>query len=402
MNNSITTKKILFINSFYYPYIVGGAEIIFKEQVETFKSRGYDVVVLSTGKAKGIVTENINGIKVYRAGIRNIYWHFNSHPNKYIRMLWHLKDRYNRGMQKEIEEVINKEKPDIAVCHNITGFSISIYDELKISGVPIVQVLHDLSFMCPGANMFKDGHACERQCRACRWMRRKHVRKSGILDAVVGVSAYVLNRLKANGYFKNVPSYVIHNAREIPEPAQRLIWTGNEPLRIGYIGTLSRVKGVEWLIVQFMKMDINAVLTIAGKGESEEYEKYLRTLATNDTRISFSGYVKSTEHYSNIHLSVVPSKWPDTFPTVAFESCAYHVPVIATQMGGLPEIIKEGINGWFCDVNNPDSLGETILKIYNSPEILETCSRQARNSVSEMLDTERMIKSYEDIVENIK
>jgi glycosyltransferase involved in cell wall biosynthesis len=163
----------------------------------------------------------------------------------------------------------------------------------------------------------------------------------------------------------------------------------------GYIGTLSRVKGVEWLITQFMDLDINATLTIAGRGESVEYEEYLKNLASKDKRIRFSGYVKSTDHYANIHISVVPSQWADTFLTVAFESCACHVPVIATTMGGLPEIIKDNVNGWLCDANIQNSLGKTILKVYNSPKLISLYSMHSREFVRSFLDVDRLTSEYE-------
>jgi glycosyltransferase involved in cell wall biosynthesis len=396
-------QKILFINTLYSPHIGGGAEIIFQEQVEAFKSRGYVVSVLTTKKDRGITIETVNDVKVYRAGIKNIYWHFADYKfnNKYIRMLWHLIDIYNIKMTRYIKKIIDLEKPDAVICHNLTGFSISAWDEIKSAGLPIIQVLHDLYLMCPNSNMFKNGHACDKQCRICKLMRRKHPEKSKHIDAVVGVSAYVLNRLKENGYFKNIPSYVIHNAREIPEPSTYLVWDGMEPLRLGYIGTLSKAKGIEWLITQFMSLDINATLTIAGRGESTEYEKYLKELASRDKRIHFSGYVKSAEHYAGIHISVIPSRWADTFPTVAFESCAYHVPAITTAMGGLPEIIKDGHNGLYCDISIPNSLSDTINKILDNRNLLYELQRNARESVRSFLDIDRLTNEYEDVYKRV-
>jgi glycosyltransferase involved in cell wall biosynthesis len=397
-------RKILFIHSLYFPNILGGAEIIMQEQVERFNKMGYHVIVLTTGeKGNGLNTDIVNDIKIYRAGVRNIYWFYPPNkPNKYVRMLWHLKDIYNRNMRTYVKEVIDIEKPDIVFCHNLSGFSISVWDEIKAEGLPVIQVLHDLYLMCPRSTMFKQGHVCEKQCFVCHWMCHNHRKKSQMIDAVVGVSAYVLNKLKQAGYFENVPSYVIHNAKNISEPSKRLVWGKKEPLRLGYIGTLAKAKGIEWLITQFKCLDnINATLTIAGRGESVEYEKYLKELASKDKRIIFSGYVKSIEHYANIHLSVVPSIWPDTFPSVAFESCAYYIPVIATRMGGLPEIIKDGVNGWLCDVDNPDSLGKAILHIYNSPELLRSISNHTRESVGEMLDMDRMMIKYGEIIINL-
>jgi glycosyltransferase involved in cell wall biosynthesis len=145
-------------------------------------------------------------------------------------------------------------------------------------------------------------------------------------------------------------------------------------------------------------LNINATLTIADRGESVEYEKYLKEIALEDNRITFCGYIKRENLFSQIDVLIVPSIWNEPLGMVAIESCAYHVPVIATRMGGLPEIIKDGVNGWLCDVDNPDSLGKTILKVYNSPELLHAVSNRARESVSEMLDMDKMMKKYEELV----
>lgn len=392
-------KKILFINSLYTPYIGGGAEIMFQEQVEGFKRIGYDVVVATTDKRKGLSKDYVNKIPIYRIGIENLYWHFaqEKSPNKYIRLLWHIKDRYNSKMRKYIKTIIESEKPDIAICHNVTGFSISIWDELKDAKIPIVQVLHDLYLLCINSNMFKDGHTCEQQCTICHYMRNKHVKKSQTIDAVVGVSNYILNKLKDNSYFKNIPSYVIYNAREIEAPVSQSVWNGKEELRIGYIGTLSRIKGVEWLIKQFMKLDINATLEIAGKGESVEYENYLRDLAYKDNRINFRGYVQSSEFYQGIHILTVPSLCNEALGLVAIEACANNVPVIATEKGGLSEIIQNNENGLLIKPEN-DSLSKSILYYYNSPNILSIHKQNCRKSVEKFLHFDTMIEKYNNII----
>ena len=395
--------EILIINSLYPPYIGGGAEIICQEQAEQLSQRGYAVTVLTTGHLNGIIKDKINEITVYRTNLKNIYWHYNQEkPNKYIRMIWHLMDIYNWRMKKSIREVIRMVKPEVVICHNITGFSIAVWDVIKEFNLPIIQILHDQYLQCPNSNAFKNGKACIKQCFPCHLMRLSHVTASNKIDVVVGVSKYVLTRLTNLGYFKTSKQYVIHNARHFEDIPVKKQWNGKEPLRIGFIGTLSKVKGVEWLIRSFMELDINATLTIAGKGESQAYENYLKEMASSDSRITFSGYVKSITHYQQIHLSVIPSLWPDTFPTVAFESCAYYTPVIATCMGGLPEIIKNNINGILCDPNNKDSIKQAIMTLYNHPEKLNKFTVNAKSSVKEMTDINKVIEKYCSIIDMFK
>lgn len=394
-------KNILIINSFYSPHIRGGAEIICQEQAETLAKQGYNISVLTTAdKDIKIKSEYVNNIKVYRVGIKNIYWPSNKKKHSGLhRFLWHIKDIYNYSMRPYIREIIKRENPNIVICHNITGFSISIWDEIKKYNIPIIQVLHDQYLKCPNSNGFKNNKICKGQCLLCKIMRLPHRKKSNNIDAVVGVSKFVLTSLSQLDYFKNIPQYVIHNARYIPDTNFPITWDGNSTLKFGYIGTLSKVKGVEWLINTFLELkDINATLTIAGKGESKEYESYLHSLANGDKRIKFVGYVKSTDFYKNIHVSIIPSLWPDTFPGVTYESCAYHVPVITTNNGGIPEVIKDNTNGIICNPQNKSSLKYAILKCYNNPEFICNLSTQARKSVYEMLDVEMNIKKYISII----
>lgn len=393
-------KRLLFINTFYAPHIGGGAEIILQEQVEGLKSRGFHVSVLTTGPDEGLTISSVNGVKIYRAGIKNLYWHFTQKKiNKFLRIAWHLKDRYNSKMQSYVKETLTSEKPDIVICHNLTGWSISVWDEIAKTGIPIVQVLHDLYLMCPTSTMFKNGKACETQCVNCKLFRSKHSEASDNVNVVVGVSNYILNKFLEGNYFNKAKKNVIHNAREIPDLGLKRMHDNNEPLRIGYIGTLSEVKGVEWLIQQFLSIDINATLLIAGKGDYN-YEEHLKNIGNNE-RISFLGYTDSHEFYPSIDILIIPSICPDNFPGVAYEAGAYHVPVIASRVGGIPEIIKDNVNGLLCDPNQPDSLGEAMVNLCTNTELYNNLSANSRNAVSHLLDKERMFNEYIELLNSL-
>ncbi len=68
--------KLLFVSSLYAPDIGGGAEIILQRTVEGLQARGHKVAVLATGAKAGLQQDTINLVRVYRAGLRNFYWHF--------------------------------------------------------------------------------------------------------------------------------------------------------------------------------------------------------------------------------------------------------------------------------------------------------------------------------------
>jgi glycosyltransferase involved in cell wall biosynthesis len=395
--------NILFISSLYSPHIGGGAEIILQRTAEGLQQRGYQVSVLVTGPDDGLVVDTVNQVKVYRAKLRNFFWHFTSQrPGRLARLGWHLRDRYNGAMRAYVKQVIKQQRPDVVVCHNLAGWSVSVWDEITEAGLPIVQVLHDMYLMCPGSNMFKKGRCCQQPCGSCQQFRKGHDVRSAQVSTVVGVSGFMLEKLQQQGYFKGARGYVVHNASPyaaVPSPPAVVRRVDplvkKAPLRFGYMGTLSDQKGVRWLIEQFQRLPFDATLQIAGRGQLND-ETQLKALATSP-KISFVGYQKPEAFYSQIDVAVVPSIWNEPFGLVAVEACAHSVPVIASRMGGLPEIIQDSLNGLLCNPADPDSLGHAMLKLYQQPDLLRRLSQQARVSVAALLSVELMLDSYESI-----
>ncbi|RMQ42685.1 Glycosyl transferase, group 1 protein [Pseudomonas cichorii] len=393
--------KILFISSLYAPDIGGGAEIILQRMVEGLQQRGYGVTVLCTTAQPGLHMDAVNQIKVYRAGLHNTYWHFTAQrPGRLARLGWHLRDRYNPGMRGHVKRVLELEQPDLVMCHNLTGWSVSAWDEISLAGLAVVQVLHDMYLLCPSSTMFKKGHSCQRQCGLCMRFRTGHDERSSQVDAVVGVSRFLLDSLQKRDYFKGTKSYVVYNASPCPAPAAEPCadtpTPSDAPLRFGYIGTLSDPKGVGWLIEQFQHLPFNATLQIAGRGQLNDEQRF-KAMASSPN-ISFVGYQNPETFYKQIDVAIVPSVWNEPFGMVAVEACAHSRPVIASRMGGLTEIIKDQVNGLLCSPDDPDSLGLAMLKLHQQPRLLARLGAQARDSVREFLSLELMLDQYESIL----
>lgn len=391
--------KILILHSLYAPHIGGGAEIVVRQLAEGLTSRGCDVAVLATGPQGGLHLENLGGLRLYRAGLHNFYWHFTqTKPNRLLRLGWHYRDRYNGSMRQHVREVISRERPDLVLCNNLTGWSVSAWDEVTAAGLPIVQVLHDLYLLCPKDTMFSKGRSCVQQCGLCSAFRRNHGAASRQVAAVIGVSRFVLERVCSQGYFSQASHHVVHNATTAsPSAAATPRPSHSEQLRFGYIGTLSENKGVGWLIEQFQALSINATLTIAGTGKLD-YEAQLQAMA-DASKVRFVGYQPADAFMNTIDVLVVPSMWAEPFGLVAIEGCARHLPVIATRMGGLPEIIQDNVNGLLCSPDDPDSLGRTMLRLYLDTELRRRLSKQAHASVASLLDMERMLDQYQSILQ---
>ena len=393
--------KILYINALYSPYVEGGAELSLKLIVEGMQAKGHEVVVLSLVPEGGLSAEWVDGVKVYRAGLKNSYWPFSKErPGKYRRLAWHLRDHRNRSMLADVKEVLKVEQPDIVSCHNLVGWSIAVWDEMNRSGVPIVQVLHDMYLLCPNSNMYKGGQPCQQQCVSCRALRIGHRQRSGKVSAVVGISQSILNRFETHGYFAGVPNYMVHNARDIPEARPARLREEETPLNVGYIGTLSAIKGVEWLINQFKTSGVEGRLHIAGKGKYEDVA-HLEMLAAGDSRIIFEGYVNPQDFYPMIDVLVVPSLWEEPLGMVAIEGLANNLPVIASNRGGLRETITDGKNGILCEPDRPDSLGHALATLWQDTALYNRLAKTARQSVDAFLNVSRMVDEYEAILQQV-
>ncbi|MFM0198503.1 glycosyltransferase family 4 protein [Paraburkholderia fungorum] len=391
--------KILYICSLYDPHIGGGAEISLRNLVKGMRARGHDVAVLTTGPSAGLVVDIVDEVTIYRAGLKNTFWH---HPlrrrNLLARVFWHLRDSYNASMRSYVGSVIEKERPDVVSCHNLTGWSISAWDEIKAAKVPFIQVLHDLYLVCVRSNRFRGGSVCQKTCNECRFLRKRHARASMAASAVVGVSQYILNVMRDSGYFAGVVGKTIYNARSIPLTDVSAP-THGVPVKFGYIGTLSEAKGVEWMLEEFQASKVEGTLYLAGKGD-HQYEAYLKSKFAS-SRVVFVGYVEPRKFFKTVEVCIVPSLWPEPLGMVAAEACAYGIPVITTRQGGLPEIIKDGVNGLLCDTEDKNSLRRAIEKIATDPAVYISLAENSRVSVQSFIDPDQMLEKYEDLLRHI-
>ena len=243
--------------------------------------------------------------------------------------------------------------------------------------------------------MFNRGKCCQRQCGLCSVFRLGHAGASAQVATVVGVSRFVLERVATQGYFSHARRHVVHNCTPANRRDSNLKQRSNHPLRFGYIGTLSENKGVGWLIEQFQRLDIDARLDIAGRGKLE-YEAKLKAMA-DPTKVSFRLLRQRRLHAEHRCAGGAVAVGRAVRP-VAVEGCANNLPVIASNMGGLPEIIRDEYNGLLCSPDDPDSLGIAMLWLYIDGGLRQRLAGQARASVLSLLDMERMLDQYQSIL----
>lgn len=393
--------RLLFLNTLYAPHIGGGAELVLRTQVEALAERGHEVTVLTIGPQRELRETQEGGVRIIRIPYQNRYFHLcKTSPPLHERLLWHCNDRNNERAARFVRDIARRIEPDIACCHNLAGWSISAWRELRALDIPIVQVLHDQYLHCTKSTRFRGGHNCTSPCLDCRLLRLGHARASSQLTAVVGVSRFILDTLCASGLFDDVPvREVIYNASPggLP-PLTRTRPPGSEtPLRFGFIGNLSESKGIGYLLEEVSSSRLTGFeLLVAGRGK-EEYESHLRWRYASDERIRFLGFVKPQAFFDSIDVMIAPSLWHDTLPSVVFESLGYGVPVIAARRGGIPEMVSEGGNGLLFEPDQKGALLGHLSQVLADPLSISRLAANCRASSVRFFDVPAWITALEAV-----
>ncbi len=400
--------KILYLNTIDNQNQGAGAERTLTTLMSAMLERGHDIALASTGAAPGLERADRDGIRVWRAGLKNIYWpkrdmKTTSWP---LRRLWHVLDSYNWQMRKQFENIIEMERPDVISSHQLAGWSISALDAAADAGVPVVQVLHDYYNACPNSMLFKNGHDCETQCFPCKTMRSIHRTICNKAKAVVGVSKYVLERHLELGYFADGPArHVIHNARaradlKLDEAARQRaqIYASRLPdiVKFGFIGTIAAHKGIELLLETFREFPFGkAELIIAGSGKPDYVNGLRERFAA--PHIKFLGQVEPYQFFSQVDVTVVPSLWQEPLGMIVPESFVFGVPVIASRRGGIPEMIDEGGNGMLFEPRLPGDLYRAMQFFLDNRLQADGFRCNALQSGESFLDTAGWCAKYEKL-----
>ena len=116
--------KILFLNTFDSVALGGGAEVVIWEQMSGLMNAGHECVLLSISPKSGLESIGREGVKIWRAGIRNVYWPASKTKHHPVRALtWQVIESYVPTMQGHLRQVLTEEHPDVVSIHNLSGWS---------------------------------------------------------------------------------------------------------------------------------------------------------------------------------------------------------------------------------------------------------------------------------------
>lgn len=396
--------KILFVNTLYYPNIIGGAEKSLQILAESLVEEGHQGVVVSISPGKQVEVRDVNGVKVYYVPLKNLYWPFDdAKPSVLKKLLWHTIDTLNPWMSQELGKIMDAEAPDILHTNNLMGFSTLVWKLARERGIRVVHTLREYSLLCVRGIMFKNEQNCTNQCLECKPFVSPRKNLSQLVDAVVGISQSILDRHLKFGYFSQTQiQKVIFN----PYPL-KLNGTSNiisldkkHPLRLGFLGRLTPEKGIEFLLKTLMQLPhADWELWVGGKG-TIDYEQYLSN-SYSMSNVRLLGFIKPEELFQNINLLVVPSLWDEPLGRTVFEAYAHGIPVIGSSRGGIPEIIDEGKTGFiFNPDDQPQQLSRTLQQVAQEPNLLSLMSQYC-NKKAKVFAPEKIVKEYLEVYHNL-
>jgi glycosyltransferase involved in cell wall biosynthesis len=378
--------RIAIVNTNYYPDEPSGTERSLRFLVEAAVARGHVCTVFTTGDKRHRTQINGVGVERFNVGADAAP----TEGSNVVPFLWHLKDTYSSSVADEIADAIERFRPDVTHTNDLAGISVGLWSRLKNRGIPIAHTLRDYYLMCPNRGKVRRGRPCDKACNACKVMGQPRMRATKNVRTVIGNSRFILEKHLRAGAFTAAHREVIYNAYRPPRiiKPRRKVPT-DRPVVIGYTGRLQETKGVEELIKSFRETKAatsrEMMLHIAGSGDAQ-YVTHLKNLAS-DLPVRFMGTVTPATFYDSVDVTVVPSLWDEPLARVILESFAHGVPVLASIMGGSPELVVAGRTGWLFDPEEGAALKTMLSQAVE--ESAET--KYERLSISCVGDSQRFL-----------
>ena len=285
-------------------------------------------------------------------------------------------------MRQRLDRTLKQFRPDVVHVHNwFPTVSASIFRQCKAANIPIVHTIHNYRLLCVGATLFRDGHVCE-DCIGTTFRTAGIVHKcyrNSMLGSAVctggmlahwtaGTWQHSVDRFIALTEFSRrklieggLPEDKIVVKPNFVEPApQPGSGDGNYFL---FAGRLTEEKGLRTLIECWKNGPELAPLRIVGEGPlHDEVQK----AAAGMRNVHLLG-MKSNEEVvflmKDAKATLCPSLWYEGMPRVVIESLAVGTPVVATNIGGYPEMIVDGESGALCGSGDAGALLRCIREL---------------------------------------
>jgi len=398
--------RIVCLNNF--SYLRGGSEKVLFEEMRMLETKGHEVAIFSRDHKQNIAAS-------YSSYFPPAIDTERLKPS--VQTLKTVKELvYSNTVRACLSKVVHDFKPDLAHGHNIYGrLSTSVLDELKAQEVPTVLTLHDLKLLCPSYLMLNHGQVCEK-CKGGKFhhaVLAKCHKGSYLASAVYAFESWfnlTFNKYGSVNYFISPSCFLRDKCIEFGWPADKIVHVPNfvdtHVLKSSpgfgdyllYLGRLSREKGMRTLLQALAGLKSVAPLLVVGDGpERADLERFATERKLN---VRFAGYLSGSQleaSVSNAKAVIMPSEWYENAPLSLLESFGCGKPVIGARIGGIPEMIDDGVNGYLFEPGNVVDLQTKLeLLLGHSAQRIAEMGKAAREKVEQEYSVEA---HYEKLIQ---
>lgn len=306
----------------------------------------------------------------------------------------------------QIQKKLQDFQPEIVHVHNtVPLISPSVYVACRHANIPVVHTLHNYKLICPGGYLYRNGQACE-DCIGKPIATPSVIHgcyRSSRSQTAVAVAGLTTHNLRKT-YKKDVDIYIALSrfARqkfiEGGLPAEKIavkpnfvssdIQQGEHLGRYAlFVGKLVQYKGIETILQAWHSLDEDIPLKIVGQGPLEILLK--SNLPNNVEYLGRLPRDKVIYLMQNASLLIFPSEWYEPFGMVIVEAFATGLPVIASRLAGITEIVKEGYSGWNFKPNDPEDLASTIQLAWSNTTEMKRRGMMARKQYENQYSQEK-------------
>ncbi len=340
----------------------------------------------------------------------------------------------NPNVSARFVEFIEKVQPDVAHVHHLMMLSADILSHLRRLGVPVVFTLHDFWLQCPLFTRLKPdlslcpevdlnvcarcaGKVVDRAARSLPSMLRYKIPVGGHsylgelkrrdrairrelenVTLFLGPSRFILDEFIKWGLPREKCRYSTYGHKIAGSEVRRDREAQPGKVRFGYVGSIVPHKGLHVLLEAFGKVGCaEAELHIFGGFYDQAYKRKVLALADGDSRVSFHGRFlpeSLSQVYSQFDVQVVPSIWFENSPLTINEAFLNKTPVITANVGGMKELVSDGVNGLTFDAGDPLSLRECLHRFVENPHLIADCGARAPRIKTIEEDAEELGRLY--------
>ncbi|PZQ18905.1 MAG: glycosyl transferase [Ancylobacter novellus] len=367
----MSAPRLLAINNYFYRR--GGAEAVFLDQMRMFSEIGWDVAPFAMRHPDN------NPSPFSEHFVDEIEYGRESGP--LTKAVQAAKIIYSFEARRKLRALMDKAPPDVAHAHNVYHhISPSIFDALKRAGVPTVMTAHDLKLACPAYKMLSHGRVCEK----CKGGRVHNVLLNRCVKDSVALSGLVLVETathRALGLYRDKVDRIVTPSRFYREKLIEWGWAPEKLVHIPnfvdaagmwsdwtegdyfvFAGRLGHEKGLETLVRAAAHS--RSRVAIAGTGPEEAALK--RLAEELDAPVEFRGYMSGEPLARLIGESkalVLPSEWYENAPMSVLEAYGLGRPVVGAEIGGIPELIREGETGFSARSGDAGDLARAMTRM---------------------------------------